>query len=50
MYKRQASDADKTNNPAVTGAYILAENVSGAHTTLKKNEDYWQTDESLRCV
>ncbi len=44
----QASDADKTNNPAVTGAYILAENVSGAHTTLKKNQDYWQTDESLR--
>ncbi|MEW4413332.1 ABC transporter substrate-binding protein [Clostridium sp. AN503] len=44
----KASDADKTNNPAVTGAYILAENVSGAHTTLKKNEDYWQTDESLR--
>ncbi len=43
-----ATDADKTNNPAVTGAYILAENVSGAHTTLKKNEDYWQTDESLR--
>lgn len=43
-----ASDADKTSNPAVTGAYILAENVSGAHTTLSKHEDYWQTDESLR--
>lgn len=43
-----ASDADKTSNPATTGAYNLKENVTGAHTTLVKNEDYWQKDESLR--
>jgi ABC-type transport system substrate-binding protein len=43
-----ASDEDKTNNPAGTGAYTLVETVASSHTTLKKNEDYWQTDESLR--
>lgn len=43
-----ASDADKTNNPAGTGAYVLTGNVSGTHTILTKNEDYWQKDESLR--
>ncbi len=43
-----ASDADKTSNPATTGAYNLVETVAGSHTTLEKNADYWQTDESLR--
>ena len=43
-----ASDADKTTNPATTGAYNLVGSVAGSHTTLQKNEDYWQTDESLR--
>ena len=43
-----ASDADKTSDPATTGAYSLIETVAGSHTTLQKNDDYWQTDESLR--
>ncbi|MBQ3705026.1 MAG: ABC transporter substrate-binding protein [Clostridia bacterium] len=43
-----ASDADKTQNPAVTGPYILKETVADSHTTLVRNDDYWQTDESLR--
>ena len=43
-----ASDADKTSHPATTGAYNLVETVASSHTTLQKNADYWQTDESLR--
>ncbi len=43
-----ASDADKATAPATTGAYNLVETVSGSHTTLEKNADYWQTDLSLR--
>lgn len=43
-----ASDADKTSDPATTGAYLLKEFSSGSHTTLECNPDYWQTDESLR--
>ncbi len=43
-----ASDADKTSDPATTGAYLLKEFSSGSHTTLERNPDYWQTDESLR--
>ena len=43
-----ASDADKTQHPAGTGAYILKETVAGSHTTLVRNDDYWQTDASLR--
>lgn len=43
-----ASDADKTQHPAGTGAYILKETVAGSHTTLVRNDDYWQTDVSLR--
>ena len=43
-----ASDADKTSDPAATGAYLLKEFSSGSHTTLERNPDYWQTDESLR--
>lgn len=43
-----ASDADKTSNPATTGAYKLVETVASSHTSLEKDENYWQTDESLR--
>ena len=43
-----ASDADKTSDPATTGAYLLKEFSSGSHTTLERNPDYWQTDEPLR--
>ena len=43
-----ASDADKTSDPATTGAYLLKEFSSGSHTTLERNPDYWQTEESLR--
>lgn len=43
-----ASDADKTSDPATTGAYLLKEFSSGSHTTLERNPNYWQTDESLR--
>lgn len=43
-----ASYADKTSDPATTGAYLLKEFSSGSHTTLERDPDYWQTDESLR--
>lgn len=43
-----ASDEEKTSNPATTGAYVLSEFVSGSRAVLTKNEDFWQTDESLR--
>lgn len=45
-----ASDAEITTSPIGTGAYVLDEIVSGSNATFSKNENYWQTDESLRSV
>lgn len=42
-----ASEDEKTNNPATTSAYTVTEFISGAGCTLTANDDYWQTDEEL---
>ncbi|MGN0293051.1 MAG: ABC transporter substrate-binding protein [Lachnospiraceae bacterium] len=43
-----ASDDEKYNDPACTGAYKVVNYVSGSSITLEAIDDYWQTDESLR--
>ncbi|MCD8370449.1 MAG: ABC transporter substrate-binding protein [Clostridiales bacterium] len=43
-----ASDEERLNDPAVTGAYKVASYTAGAELVLEAVEDYWQTDESLR--
>lgn len=43
-----ASEEERINNPAVTGAYYIAENVGDSYVVYKKVEDYWQEDYSLR--
>ena len=43
-----ASEEERSNDPATTGAYKVASYTSGAGVTLEAVEDYWQTDESLR--
>lgn len=45
-----ATDAEITTSPIGTGPYVLNEIVSGSHASFSKNEDFWQTDESLRSV
>ena len=45
-----ASDEEKYNDPACTGAYQIVDYIAGSGITLEAVEDYWQTDESLRCV
>lgn len=44
-----ASAEERMNDPAVTGAYRIASYTPGAELVLEAVEDYWQTDESLRC-
>lgn len=44
-----ASDEEKSNSPATTGAYKVKENIAGTSLTLEVVEDFWQTDE-LRTV
>lgn len=43
-----ASDDERRNDPAVTGAYQVASMVSGSSVVLEAVENYWQTDVSLR--
>ena len=45
-----ATDAERRNNPAVTGAYRLVSNEGGSTVTLEAVEDYWQQDTSLRPI
>ena len=40
-----ASDAERSNDPATTGAYRVAENVPGTSITIEAIEDYWQVEE-----
>ena len=43
---KDAYDADAfSTNPQATGPYCVKEFVPGSYLTLKKNENYWQTDE-----
>ncbi len=44
-----ASDEEKCNDPAATGAYRIVDYVAGSSITLEAIDDYWQKDESLRC-
>lgn len=44
-----AGDEEKTNDPAATGAYKIVSYTTGSSITLEAIDDYWQTDESLRC-
>ncbi|MCD7957144.1 MAG: ABC transporter substrate-binding protein [Lachnospiraceae bacterium] len=43
----EASPSQFATDTCGTGPYIMTEFVSGSSITLEKNEDYWQTDESL---
>ncbi|MDY3920505.1 MAG: ABC transporter substrate-binding protein [Candidatus Limivivens sp.] len=44
-----ASDEEKFNDPATTGAYKIVDYASGASITLEARDDYWKTDDSLKC-
>ena len=44
-----ATDEEKNNDPAATGAYKIVDYAQGASITLEAVEGYWQTDDSLRC-
>ncbi len=43
------SENELATEPITTGPYYVSDFVSGSRIVLTKNEDYWQTDESLRC-
>ena len=49
QWYENASDEERNNDPAATGAYKIANYSQGASITLDAVEDYWQTDENLRC-
>lgn len=38
-----------STTPITSGAYQIAECVSGSQYVLEKNENYWQTDETAKC-
>lgn len=40
-----ASEEERTSNPACTGAYQMIDFVSGSSVVLERVEDYWQTDD-----
>ncbi|MDO4340711.1 MAG: ABC transporter substrate-binding protein [Eubacteriales bacterium] len=42
-----ATDEEKYNDPACTGAYQIVDYVAGSSITLEAIDDYWQQDESL---
>lgn len=44
-----ATEEEKYNDPACTGAYTIVDYVPGSSITLEANENYWQQDENLRC-
>lgn len=43
-----ASEEERSNDPATTGAYRVVSHTSGSSVVLEANDDYWQKDESLR--
>ncbi|MGL5435665.1 MAG: ABC transporter substrate-binding protein [Lachnospiraceae bacterium] len=43
-----ASEEERSNDPATTGAYKVVSYTSGAGVTLEADENYWQADENLR--
>ena len=42
------SENERATKPVTTGPYKITELVSGSYLVMEKNEDYWQTDESLK--
>lgn len=48
QWHANASAGDRTSNPATTGSYKVEKLVSGSSLTLVPDENYWQTDESMR--
>ena len=44
-----ASDDERANNPASTGAYYVKENITGTSATFEAIDDFWQKDE-LRSI
>lgn len=44
-----ASDEEKYNDPAATGAYKIVHYTQGSGITLEAIEDFWQTDKNLLC-
>ncbi len=44
------SESKFTSDLVATGPYVLTDYVPGVSISLAKNEDYWQTDDSLRQV
>lgn len=44
----EASTSGLVSDVCGTGPYVLKEYVSGAGCTIKRNEDYWQTNDELR--
>ena len=43
-----ASEEERANDPATTGAYRVVSHMPGSSVTFDAVENYWQTDESLR--
>ena len=51
IYDQDTYDAAAfTTAPIGCGPYKVTEFISGASVTIEKDPNYWQTDESLRCV
>ncbi len=42
-----ASDEERSTDPATTSAYTVKEFVSGSRAVLEARDDYWQTDDAL---
>ncbi len=45
----RTTDDEKSNNPAVTGAYYVVSNTVGSNVEFKLVEDFWQKDELRTC-
>lgn len=45
----EANKATMSRTPITSGPYQIVECVSGSRYVLERNENYWQTDESLKC-
>lgn len=45
-----ATEAEIVTNPATTGPYTIESATTGTGFVLLVNDDYWQTDESLRTI
>lgn len=43
----ESSPDEMGEDPVTTSPYVVTEYVSGSHVTVKKRDDYWQTDVSL---